>query len=460
MHGIGEVLWPSILIWILIIMSELVSDNSKEYVENKFLYYFTWLWHFGREINVASLFCGIGIQINLIVFFSQLAFAAPKEMSVIRIIYMITLLEVFLAGIVLGVINEAVCCHERIKKAVAYGFSLILLLGLVSFGFLYSLVFEKAAIRCLTSICIVFLELIGGIIYILYSLKNENAMYCDNAQNIGMNQMHRVYYFRETVDIREEHRVIESAGHHVKYEYVYTTSKKVKTPSKLVVFMPEAYGISQDVDGNIYDYYKQKGWKLISNMGAYQELSDCLVREGYATIRCQRVKERKLLKQIRVSSVDIFTEVPEFREFAGEIYVLAHGMTWIGAKELQEKKKIAGLISLCGTDMPQKDKKICEEQYESVIDDFIHLATQIPVFAGYVEYDPYSNRQMIEEIKRRTDAKIAYHYFSGTDFSLRHNKGERRKGVTVWRQKSGKRTEPLNSEVADSIINWLNGENK
>lgn len=473
MYGIVEDLLLSVGIWSLMFFSERVSDNRKEYIDNKLLYSFTWLWHFGRGINVASLICGVGVQLNVFLYLMARELVSDERMSAVRIIYIITLLETFFSGIIIGLCREGMTSCKKRTKILFFGVAFFVLIGLVLEGKPYIIVFEEVPVLSLLAIGLVCGEIIGGIIYVLKTHNANGGKREYDHADMEIKIAEKQYCIRETVDIREQRRVIESAGKHVKYKYLYSTSKRMP-PSKLVIFLPEAYGVSQDVDGNLYDYNKLDGWKMVSNAGAYQELSDCLVRAGYATLRCERMKEQKILKEIQVSPEDIFAEIPEFQQFDGEIYVLAHSTTWLAVKELTEQKQITGLISLCGAgagqwdriiryetwegSKPQKVKKKYAKLREPVLEEFIKLAMQMPIFVGYVECDPYYDNEMVEAIKRHDGDSIEYHYYPGTDFTLRFKMRNLKKGVTGMGHTPSKKMEPLNPEVSEMIIAWIERE--
>lgn len=63
---VNGIIW-SIIIWIIIKVSEKVSGNTKHQIKNHFLYWFIWVWHSYGEISILGLICGIGVQITDIV---------------------------------------------------------------------------------------------------------------------------------------------------------------------------------------------------------------------------------------------------------------------------------------------------------------------------------------------------------------------------------------------------------
>ena len=54
---VNGIIW-SIIIWIIIKVSEKVSGNTKHQIKNHFLYWFIWVWHSYGEISILGLICG------------------------------------------------------------------------------------------------------------------------------------------------------------------------------------------------------------------------------------------------------------------------------------------------------------------------------------------------------------------------------------------------------------------
>lgn len=94
-------------------------------------------------------------------------------------------------------------------------------------------------------------------------------------------------YIRETIDLQENQGsiIVGDANNYI-YHYVYTHLRKEKV-KKLVIILPESYFITEDVNGN-FRILRKGRYEIVSNVGTYEELSDKLVREGFATLRCER----------------------------------------------------------------------------------------------------------------------------------------------------------------------------
>ena len=81
MQGIEKVIFVSIWIWIIIKISEKVSGNTKYQIQNRFLYWFIWIWHSYGKISILGLLCGIGVQItNIIIVVLYLFFDISREL--------------------------------------------------------------------------------------------------------------------------------------------------------------------------------------------------------------------------------------------------------------------------------------------------------------------------------------------------------------------------------------------
>jgi hypothetical protein len=80
-QGIEKGIFVSIWIWIIIKISEKVSGNTKYQIQNRFLYWFIWIWHSYGKISILGLLCGIGVQItNIIIVVLYLFFDISREL--------------------------------------------------------------------------------------------------------------------------------------------------------------------------------------------------------------------------------------------------------------------------------------------------------------------------------------------------------------------------------------------
>ena len=285
---------------------------------------------------------------------------------------------------------------------------------------------------------------------------------------------------RETVDLQEKRGILTVGANQTPFQYVFTSSKRMEAPKKLIIFVPDSYNnITLDAEGNISKYGAKEGWKKTYNMGEYEELSDALVRAGFATVRFAREKGEKDLVMDFVTKKEIIDTYLIREPFEGAIYLLAH------LEQITSERKVSGIISMCGAALGiwesyvNRDvwmggnRKRVEKTYQKQMDrlpkespflrttrpqrveEFVEIAREIPVFLGYVEYDPYYDKQLVEEIKASEDGKIEYHYYQDTDFTLRFRRKNIKKDVRVDGQEIDLGMPRLNPGIANDIIEWV-----
>lgn len=289
----------------------------------------------------------------------------------------------------------------------------------------------------------------------------------------------RVYH-RENYDVEEEEwrfQVNENT-----YRSVYSFNKKRESRAT-IVFWPCSYYIFQDVNGFGYGLRKKQFEKL-TNIGAYEELSDYLVHKGYATLRIELVREYGV-------NPFIMQELGErIREFLGEqacenkYFVLLHGPSNRLLYEVYQSMKPAGIISLCGATMScaaeltqlelwngrkrinrikmqvanENPMLFTEEMQrkssEELMAELVSVADEIPVFVGFAEQDPYYGCDNQEKIAERNHPNIVKQYFKGADFTLRRcnlNKKIHYDGYDV----ESVFTKRLHPDVVEKICDWL-----
>lgn len=302
-----------------------------------------------------------------------------------------------------------------------------------------------------------------------------------------MKEQKKPINIRETVDLQEKRGILTVGTNQTSFQYVFTTSKRMEAPTKLIVFVPDSYNnITLDAEGNISKYDAKEGWKKTYNMGAYEELSDALVRAGYATVRFAREKGEKDLVMDLVTKKEIIEAYLDRKEFDGEIILLAHGLGNTELKRIVSGRRVSGIISLCGAALGMWEsyvnrgvwlggnRKRLEKQYQNKMEyapqtidflkisrskrvqEFVEIAEELPVFLGYVEYDPYYDEQLVEEIRALEEEKIEYHYYQDTDFTLRFRRKNARKGAYVDGQEIGAGMSQLNPQIVEDIIQWQN----
>ena len=85
----------------------------------------------------------------------------------------------------------------------------------------------------------------------------------------------------------------------VRYRCIYTRSKKKEPLKGVIVFYPSSYSLLQSSDGYYYVLAHEAGkdvMKQMANVGAYEELSDCFVRSGYATM-CMELERGENIRE-------------------------------------------------------------------------------------------------------------------------------------------------------------------
>lgn len=96
-------------------------------------------------------------------------------------------------------------------------------------------------------------------------------------------------------------------------------------PNKVIIFPPSTYLRFIDVNGNGYGLSEKGEYRMSTNLGAYQELSDCLVRAGYATLRLERKRQIGVQGANAKILSELFLKILEQQSFHGEIFLFAHG---------------------------------------------------------------------------------------------------------------------------------------
>lgn len=71
-----------------------------------------------------------------------------------------------------------------------------------------------------------------------------------------------------------------------------------------------------------------------------------------------------------------------------------------------------------------------------------------------MEYDPYYDDELVDEIRAVEEGKIEYHYYQDTDFTLRFRRKNTRKGAYVDGQEIGAGMPRLNPKIVEDIIKW------
>lgn len=235
------------------------------------------------------------------------------------------------------------------------------------------------------------------------------------------------------------------------YHYLYTCSKESEHPKRVVIFLPYSYYTFMDVNGTGYGIDQ---FIPLSNVGAYEELSDLFVENGCATLRIELDRTQTSMEHTSVLNQvgEVVQEILKAEDIKCERYLLAHGDSNRLLKELVNRTNINGIISLCGAALNCKDeiaqvrkwnnikndKKfdkiyvqlICEnilrndpdlfeKEQEDCLKELYEIAEHVPIFVGYVQQDPYYNENIPLIIKDRGLSSIDVVKFEQTDFTFR-----------------------------------------
>lgn len=328
----------------------------------------------------------------------------------------------------------------------------------------------------LVGVIILFVEVIWSIIVNAFSEKKK-------------------VYVRETSDFEEMKGSIKLlGGNEYTYNYVLTYLKR-GISNKCVFFLPESYYIVQDVNGNLRKRTEQDEFVITDNIGAYEELSDSLVRAGYTTIRCERSVE-ELHKHYNgekrlIDLKKVVKEILQKEKLFEKVFLLSHGENNRWLPSIADEIDASGIISLCGAGMGDYDKAIrccmwkgmsrrkAEKKIKKVIqknmadtsqfdfklctkfaqDEFVKMLSEkkVPTLIGYVKEDPFYDEKIAEEIGKSDLEGVKIIKFDDTDFTLRKCMTNKKRSVTeIGREINQEQPlEPINPIVEKEIIQWL-----
>jgi hypothetical protein len=148
-------LWPSFFIWFVIVWSDRISGRPLKRIDNKIIYYFTWLWHFGNCASVTTIMYGIGIQINLIMFSIFSVIPLRVDDLSVRPLYYMTYLEIVLSGIMVGIIEASMTEPRKLLKIPLY-ILFVMLVGMIIYaGRFYLVIFKYFPVICIAVIIMI-----------------------------------------------------------------------------------------------------------------------------------------------------------------------------------------------------------------------------------------------------------------------------------------------------------------
>ena len=115
----------SVWMWFIVRFSEKPSGRRKIWIDNRFLYVFTWLWHSYGEISIMGLMYAIGVQVVDIigvVFYLLM----PLNREIICIYWLKFLLGVLFWAAGIGIFDMAKNAEEKTVYENYYDFSTVL----------------------------------------------------------------------------------------------------------------------------------------------------------------------------------------------------------------------------------------------------------------------------------------------------------------------------------------------
>lgn len=289
-------------------------------------------------------------------------------------------------------------------------------------------------------------------------------------------------YRRENYDIKEiENKICVNQN---SYRTVYSISKRNSEVKATIIFWPSSFYLFQDIDGFGYGMVRTNKFEKLTNIGAYEELSDYLVHNGYATLRVELERENGVNPYIVQELGAQIQALLDEQEHGDTYFVLLHGPSNRLLSEISQSMKLSGIISLCGAAMSCEAQLAQLEQWnsrkqmsrikmqvinenpmlfteemqrkttEELIAELFAIADKMPVFLGYAEQDPYYGFDNVDKIDKQKHRNVSKHYFNGTDFTLRRcnqNKKIHYDGYTV----ESVFTKRLHLDVAEKICDWI-----
>lgn len=257
-----------------------------------------------------------------------------------------------------------------------------------------------------------------------------------------------LFYIRKTTDLQENQgSMIIGDDKKYLYHYIYTYLKG-KNPERLIIIFPISYFITQDINGN-FRLLNKGNYKMFSNVGTYEELSDELVRNGFSTLRCEReIEDLNNNREVKANDLGkLFKAIIKKEKFSGDIYLLAHGKSNIFLTDILRLLPVSGIISLCATG----------REFDRQSINFL-TSKNIPILFGYVQKDPYCDVEAIEYLEECNLKNIEIKRFDNTDFTFRKHRINKKKCIDKLGYELGKNCQlpPMNPIVVNEILEWLN----
>lgn len=162
-----KVLWSIIFLWIIIFFSEKFKEGPLKEINNRIIYYFTWLWHFGRSISIVGILFGIGLQINIIIFTLFLLFPLGISFEYAKMFYYTTWAVILFGGFMVQIYEVAMLEAKKISRLLLYIVVFILAGNCVYCAIPYIIFFKQFPVLCAFFIVMI----MALIIYGFYKIK-------------------------------------------------------------------------------------------------------------------------------------------------------------------------------------------------------------------------------------------------------------------------------------------------
>jgi hypothetical protein len=290
-------------------------------------------------------------------------------------------------------------------------------------------------------------------------------------------------YHRECFDIHKETEILQVCEN--TYRCVYASNKKSEEKA-IVIFWPSSYYMVQDMEGFGYGVLAKNEWRRQTNIGAYEELADCLVHSGYGTVRIEAERTENVNPYVVEALAHQIEDFLYMKKTDTQKILLLHGPSNRLLPEIYPMMTVNGVISLCGAAMscsaeqeqlrlwnPEKKMQLhrteqqiacenpvlfTEEKQKKTTDDWIKelvsVADEVPVLVGYAEQDPYYGVETVNKICEQNHSNITNVFFKGADFTLRECNPNKKIHYDGYLPEAlpGLHLHPL---IGEKLIEWL-----
>lgn len=165
-----KVLWPNFCMWIIMIFSGKFRERPVKDINNRIIYYFIWLWHFGRQISIIGIVFGLGLQINLLLYTIILLFPLGISFEYAEIFYYTTLGEIVFGGLLVQIVELAMRETKKFSKISLYIVAFILVCNCIYCAIPYIVYLKRFPVACVFMIVMISALYTYG----FYKIKKDN----------------------------------------------------------------------------------------------------------------------------------------------------------------------------------------------------------------------------------------------------------------------------------------------